>query len=80
MTPERYLTAKELSMHLEYLGASRHSYKFALEVVRVCPQSLGREVRLSDAIAFLRENREWRPFSKTASIATNRKSVEITAL
>lgn len=62
--PERYLVAKELAAQFLALGIDC-SYDYALALIRDCPKSIKRQVRLSDAVTFLEQNPEWRPFARS---------------
>lgn len=60
---ERYLVPKELSRAFIALGLEC-SYDYALALVRDCPKSVRRQLRLSDALRFLEQNPDYKPFAR----------------
>lgn len=59
-TPEKYLVAKELADALREQGIVL-SVSYARSIIRDCSHAARRQLRLSDAIAFLRDNPGYKP-------------------
>jgi hypothetical protein len=62
--PERYLSAKELAAEFSARGLQPASYEAMIALIADCDESVGRTIRLGDAIAFLRANPQWSPFAR----------------
>lgn len=61
---QRYLSAKELSSEFESLGLRPCSYRAMLALIGDAPSSVGTQIKLADAISFLRDNPTWQPQRK----------------
>lgn len=69
-TPEKYLSAKELSAAFAELNIRPNEVKAMRLLIRECPASLMRMIRFSDACKYLRERPDWKPYVKRRNSPT----------
>lgn len=81
---ERYLSAKELAAAFRERGLQPYSYEAMIALIADSADSVGRSIKLDDAIAFVRDNPDWRPMARNSrkrrKILRNPETVGITNL